>query len=169
WMNTASTLRYPTKFSESERRVELSGEAYFEVVKEANGKPFYVSVNDQSEIEVLGTKFNVNAYNDEQHLRATLLQGKVRVRAAIVNDGNRNPAPQAVLSPGQQAIIEINKSKGTLESVLTVDDYANIDQVMAWKNGMFYFDGMSLSQVAKQLERWYDIKVEIQKGMQDLR
>ncbi|MCR6721184.1 MAG: FecR domain-containing protein [Chitinophagaceae bacterium] len=168
WMNTSSSLRYPTRFTESERRVELWGEAYFEVSEDAK-KPFYVSINNESEVEVLGTKFNVNAYDNEPMIQTTLLQGKVRVNARSIANGSRQLMSQAVLTPGQQAQIEKKKVNSRGEPVLVVERHANLEQVMAWRNGVFHFDGMSLAQVARQLERWYDVEVQIQKGMQDIR
>jgi ferric-dicitrate binding protein FerR (iron transport regulator) len=146
WLNAASSLRYPTAFTGKERRVEVTGEAYFEVAKNAE-LPFRVNVDDRAEIEVLGTRFNVNAYKNEKHLKATLLQGSVRVN-------------RVVLKPGQQALLA--------ENIQVVND-PDLDKVMAWKNGVFNFEDASLEEVMRQLERWYDIQVVYENGIPNIR
>jgi ferric-dicitrate binding protein FerR (iron transport regulator) len=153
WLNAASSLRYPTAFTGTERKVELTGEAYFEVAKHA-GMPFRVSVNNRAAIEVLGTRFNVNAYEDESRISTTLLQGKVKVAAG--------GAQQAVLMPGQQAQIA-----GRHTGIIIVSN-ADVDKALAWKNGLFNFEGATLEEVMKQLERWYDIEVIYEKGIPDI-
>ncbi len=143
WLNAASSLRYPTAFTGSERRVEITGEAYFEISKDA-ARPFIVKINDQTDIQVLGTQFNVNAYTDEANIHATLVEGSVRIRAS---------GQSRVLTPGQQAQIS-NQGGG-----VTVLEHANVEQVTAWKNGFFNFHGASLPEVMRQLSRWYNIDV----------
>lgn len=143
WLNAASRLLYPVTFSGTERKVEISGEAYLEVAANAT-QPFIVKT-DKGEIEVLGTSFNVNAYTDEAVIRTTLLQGKVRVKAG---------AHSSVLSPGQQA---------TIGEGITVTDNANTVQAVAWKNGIFDFQNASLEAVMRQLSRWYDVEVIYEK------
>ena len=142
WLNSASSLYFPVAFTGKERRVELSGEAYFEVARDA-GKPFYVA-SDGQEIEVLGTNFNVKAYPNEGVVETTLLQGKVRVNG------------KCALSPGQQAQLK----KGSV----SVKNDVDVNAVIAWKNGRFNFDSADVSEVLRQLERWYDIQVVLPAG-----
>jgi len=151
WLNAASSLKYPTAFTGRERAVELTGEAYFEIAKNA-AQPFKVSVPGRAAIEVLGTHFNVNAYTDEATINATLLQGSIRLR------GNASETP-VVLQPGQQ---------GQLQPAAPINIHnADIDKVMAWKNGIFNFNDASLQEVMRQLARWYDIEVVYEKGVPD--
>lgn len=145
WLNSASTLRYPTAFTGSERKVSITGEAYFEVAKNA-AMPFRVDVNGTAAIEVLGTRFNVNAYTDEGSIRTTLLEGSVRVNGAYV------------LKPGQQASITGKEVK--------IAEQADLEQAVAWKNGLFNFTDAEMHQVMRQLERWYDIEVEFRGNVQ---
>ncbi|RZS70928.1 FecR family protein [Pseudobacter ginsenosidimutans] len=144
WLNAASSIRYPTRFSGNERKVIITGEAYFEV-KRDQSKPFRVSVSDM-EVEVLGTSFNINSYANEKMLRTTLIEGAVRVK---------NNAAAILLKPSQQAVLLQNHIGRSLE----VKDGADIQQVMAWKNGIFNFNGADLFMVLRELERWYDIEV----------
>ncbi|GEP97137.1 FecR family protein [Chitinophaga cymbidii] len=141
WLNTLSSLRYPTAFTGKERRVAVTGEAYFEVAKDA-ARPFIVQVDDQSELIVLGTSFNVNAYKDEEATKTTLLEGSIK----IVKGGRH-----AILSPGQQA--QLGKS-GAIQVRET-----NTARAVAWKHGVFNFENASLPEVMRQLARWYDIEV----------
>lgn len=149
WLNSASSIRYPTAFIGNERKVEITGEAYFEVARNKK-KPFRVSVNQKVELEVLGTHFNVNAYDDEQNIAATLLEGSVAVAASDHS---------VVLQPGQQAQIA---------GGVTKVNNADIEKVMAWKNGLFNFEDASLEQVMRQLSRWYDIEVIYEKGIPEI-
>jgi transmembrane sensor len=139
WVNAASTVKFPVNFNAgTERRVELSGEAYFEVAH--NKKlPFRVVTNNQM-VEVLGTHFNVNAYTDEPDTKTTLLQGSVKVTA------NNNTA---MLKPGQQA---------DLDNSLHVS-YVNTEEAVAWKNGYFQFDDEKLETIMRKIARWYDVQV----------
>jgi ferric-dicitrate binding protein FerR (iron transport regulator) len=145
WLNAESSLKYPTAFIK-DRTVEISGEAYFEVTKNA-ALPFKVKIGDKAAIDVLGTRFNVNAYSDEQSISTTLLEGSVRV-----NKG----AASAILKPGQQAAV--NES-------LTVNNDVNTAQVIAWKTGVFNFDNMGIEAIMRQLSRWYDIEVTYEQGI----
>lgn len=157
WLNAASSLRYPAFFSGSERKVEVSGEVYFEVAKNAR-MPFRVSVNDQTSVEVLGTHFNINSYRDEASINTTLLEGSVR----ILNNGNK-----AVLQPGQQARVgQLDAQQGPIKIVNAAD--VNTEKVMAWKNGVFNFQDATLEEVMRQLERWYDIEVVYEKDIPKL-
>jgi len=152
WLNAASSIMYPTTFVEKERRVTLSGEAYFEVTQNKS-KPFIVNVQRGSSIEVLGTSFNINAYNDEPVISTTLLAGSVKV----------NREGQAVLlKAGQQAQVSRDAAGGGQLSLAADPD---LDQVMAWRNGSFLFNNTNLDVVMRQLARWYDVDVVYQKGI----
>ena len=139
WLNSESSLRYPTAFVGNERNVEITGEAYFEVAKDPS-KKFIVSGNDVK-TEVLGTHFNVNTYTDERSVKVTLLEGAVR----ITKGGSAE-----MLKPGQQAQVA---------DVITVLKDIDTDAVMAWKNGFFHFGNTSIQELMKQLSRWYDVEV----------
>lgn len=143
WLNAASSIRYPAAFAGNAREVFVTGEAYFEVAKDKT-RPFRVRVNDQGQVEVLGTHFNINAYGDEGDIRTTLLEGSVRVS---------HNGEQAMISPGQQAVAG---------KEIRVADHADLAQVMAWKNGYFNFNNTDIKLVLKQLERWYDVEVEFE-------
>jgi ferric-dicitrate binding protein FerR (iron transport regulator) len=152
WLNAASSLRYPVSFTGHQRKVELTGEGYFEIAHNT-AMPFYVTVNG-IEVQVLGTHFNINAYVDEPAIRTTLLQGSVKV----VNRQSSNAVqPQSViLTPGQQATVSTTASEALQIGVLA----ANIEEVMAWKNGLFYFKSADLSTILRQAARWYDVDIE---------
>lgn len=151
WLNAASSIRYPTAFTGKDRLVEVSGEAYFEIEKDAQ-QPFVVSLPEDNRIEVLGTSFNVNAYTDEPVMQTTLLEGAVRVS---------NISGSAVLSPGQQAVVAGNNNIRVIQA-------RNPGQAVAWKDGLFNFEGASLDDVMRQLARWYDISVVYEKGVPDI-
>jgi ferric-dicitrate binding protein FerR (iron transport regulator) len=151
WLNSASSIHYPTVFSGTERRVDITGEAYFEVTRDAE-RPFRINVNDKAEVEVLGTDFNVNAYDNESTINTTLLEGSVRV----LQRGHKG----LVMKPGQQAQMKPGGIK-------IIDD-ANIEKAVAWKDGLFNFNGAKLDEVMRQLERWYDINVIYEKGVPDI-
>ncbi|MBV4359252.1 FecR family protein [Pinibacter aurantiacus] len=141
WLNAASSITYPTAFKGKERNVTITGEAYFEIAKD-HTKPFHVKVNDM-DVQVLGTRFNINSYGDESQINTTLLDGGVKV--------SRNQQV-CVLKPGQQASMD--------NSELKVVNNVNLDQVMAWKNGLFDFEHAGLKSVVSQLARWYDLDVK---------
>lgn len=143
WLNAGSSITYPTSFSGDERKVELTGEGYFEVAHKAL-KPFRVSVNN-AVVEVLGTHFNINAYDDEREMRTTLLEGSVRIRKGMST---------ILIVPGQQATVD-NSS-----DAITVKETIDLDQVIAWKNGLFQFDQADIKTIMKQVARWYDLDVE---------
>ncbi|HEY8387844.1 MAG TPA: FecR domain-containing protein [Parasegetibacter sp.] len=185
WLNAASSIRFPVHFNGKERKVEITGEAYFEVVSQnaSNLKsvesgsnnlqkiPFVVKTKFQT-IQVLGTRFNVNAYDDENTLRTTLLEGKVRVDANPLNQPNMpkvTGAPYVILLPGQQAVTHKNSTLTDSRSSLTTEQVSDMDQVMAWKNGLFSFEGATLEEVMRQLSRWYDIEVVYEKDIPDMK
>ncbi|MCK7557600.1 FecR domain-containing protein [Chitinophaga sedimenti] len=140
WLNAASSIRFPTAFPGKERLVEVTGEVYMEVARNAD-QPFRVKVNEQVNVQVLGTRFNINAYSDEKNIQTTLVQGAVKVKSGDTG---------TILQPGQQAQVSDN--------IRVVP--ADVDQVMAWKNGLFNFHNMELKEVMRQLSRWYDIDIE---------
>lgn len=142
WLNAASSIRYPTAFTGATREVVVTGEAYFEVARNKY-KPFHVKVNG-IDVEVLGTSFNINAYSDEKAIRATLLEGSVKII---------NATSAHTLRPGQQAVI-------VGQTPITVDNQVDLEAVMAWKNGRFMFDDTPLPDVLRQLARWYDVDIE---------
>jgi len=142
WLNAASSIRYPVVFRGKQRMVELEGEAYFEIAPDAK-MPFKVKVNDGNEVEVLGTRFNVNAYYNESNISTTLLEGSVRVNAGTQS---------VILKPRQQA-------RADREVQRLLRDDADINKVLAWKNGYFDFNNEGLQLMMRQLERWYDINV----------
>jgi ferric-dicitrate binding protein FerR (iron transport regulator) len=142
WLNAASSLRFPTSFQGKDRQVELTGEAYFEVAKNRT-MPFKVKVNNEAEVEVLGTHFNIMGYKDEQTMKATLLEGSIKVSKGIISK---------MVRPGEQA--QLN-ARGELEIVKDAD----VDEAIAWKNGYFQFHIADIETVMRQLTRWYDIDV----------
>lgn len=141
WLNAASSFTYPMAFSGKERKVILQGEAYFEVAKNA-AQPFIVESNGK-QVRVLGTRFNVNAYDDEKDTRVTLLEGSVQVA-----EGNKT----GLLKPGQQARL-------AGENIVVVNE-VDTDEVMAWKNGEFYFNGADIQTIMRQIEKYYNVEVE---------
>jgi len=143
WLNASSSLRYPTSFTGRERRVELSGEAYFEVAKNA-GMPFRIA-SKEMEVEVLGTHFNVMAYDDEAVLKTTLLEGAVKV--------TRNGSSRQ-LQPGQQA--RVYRESGGMD----VLQDANTEEAVAWKNGFIQFEGQDIKTAMRMLARWYNVEVD---------
>ena len=140
WLNAASALKFPAHFSADKREVELTGEAYFEVHKNA-AAPFVVNAADQ-QVLVLGTHFNIKAYADESMIKTSLLEGRVNISSA---------GQTAVLHPGQEAV---NKHNGQIR----VAD-ADVEESIAWKNGLFKFNNASIEEVMRQVARWYNIKV----------
>lgn len=151
WLNAASSLRYPTAFSGSDRKVEVTGEAYFEVAQNQS-KPFKVQIGKGVEVQVLGTHFNVNAYADEPTINTTLLEGSVKLVSMKMTDLNDG---EIVLKPGQQSQFS-NEEPGKSVRVKHVD----LDEVVAWKEGAFSFNDADLPAVMRQLSRWYNVEVE---------
>ncbi len=150
WLNASSSIRYPTAFTAKQRLVEVKGEVYFEVAKNAE-KPFVVRVGDMR-VHVLGTHFNVNAYRNEAYITTTLLEGKVSVGTV------RSPDNTLVLVPGQTA--SLNK-----EGEMRLNKNADLDEVVGWKNGLFVFHHDDLPAIMRRLSRWYDIQVEYKNGI----
>ncbi|NLR65904.1 DUF4974 domain-containing protein [Chitinophaga varians] len=141
WLNAASSLQYPTTFTGPTRQVTLNGEAYFEIQPNA-AQPFFVTTGETA-VAVLGTSFNIMAYNNENNIKTTLLQGSVKV--------SRQSAHH-LLKPGQQSLINEN---GTMEII----DHADTDLAVAWKNGLISFRSADIRTIMRQVERWYNIEV----------
>jgi len=141
WLNSGSTLRFPSSFTGGRRSVELSGEAYFEVAGSPSA-PFTVRVGTM-EVQVLGTHFNIMGYAEEEAIETSLLTGSVRIEA-----GGR----KALLVPGQQ-------SKWKKDGQLSVADHADMEEAVAWKNGLFDFEAADMKTVMRQLSRWYNVEV----------
>lgn len=141
WLNAGSSLRFPTLFAGAERKVELTGEAYFEIARNT-AMPFKVVTNN-SEIRVLGTHFNVMAYDDEKQMSATLLEGSVQILKG---------ADKVMIRPGQSATLNKATEKITVAA-------ADPDQAVAWKNGQFIFVDESIESIMRKVSRWYDVEV----------
>ena len=147
WLNSASGITYPTSFTSGERRVELRGEAYFEVTKNEK-MPFIVNVINKEEVKVLGTHFNIKAYEDETTIKTTLIEGSVQVFQKL-----NNTVPKYFkLQPGEQASLN---ASGAF-NIAKVD----IDEAIAWKKGLFNFNDTDLESIMKCLSRWYNIEVQ---------
>jgi ferric-dicitrate binding protein FerR (iron transport regulator) len=147
WLNAASTLKFPSSFVGQERSVEITGEAYFEVARD-KARRFKVNFNGNS-VEVLGTHFNILAYPDEARSKVTLLEGSV----AVSNASGRH-----LLKPGMQALIGNTITTGP----------ANVEEAVAWKNGLFIFDNEDIYSIMRKLSRWYNVKPVYATGMSGL-
>ncbi|SKA29469.1 FecR protein [Chitinophaga eiseniae] len=154
WLNAASSIRYPTLFKGAERKVEITGEAYFEVAQNSK-MPFRINVNKQALIEVLGTSFNINAYGDNGTINTTLISGTVAVKHTPIKTSS---SERVILKPGQTAQMAIAHDLNTVDKIKVIPD-ADINKAVAWKNGAFNLEGSSLKEVMKEVERWYDIEV----------
>jgi transmembrane sensor len=183
WLNSASSIQFPTAFTGDERKVRVTGEVYFEVatlrLHSGQKMPFRLNVNNQAEIEVLGTHFNVKAYENEPVINTTLLEGSIAIR--LKDDKKGTVGKQSVLKPGQQAKILVGENNlqvdvaknGTAPKAagkdapqgLTVVNNTDIDKVMAWKNNVFDFNDIAFTDAMLQLERWYNIEVVYEKGV----
>lgn len=168
WLNAASSLRFPVSFTGNERIVELEGEGYFEVAKDA-ARPFAVRTK-RADVQVLGTHFNVCAYPEEDW-KATLLEGKVQVvnrqSATGPKDSfrsNETVQQPAILKPGEQAIIaaqsaQSNQPSSNLSRPGILVQTADIDEAIAWKEGYFQFNDASVIAIMQQVSRWYDVDI----------
>lgn len=141
WLNSASSLRFPTSFFHKKRIVTIHGEAYFEVAKNEK-MPFTVEAG-KMQIEVMGTHFNVMAYTDEGSVKTTLLEGKVQIK---------NASRVTLLKPGQQCLM-------TPDGNLLINSVIGLQETVAWKNGMFSFKKDSLETIMRQIARWYNVEV----------
>jgi transmembrane sensor len=141
WLNAKSSIKFPIAFTSHERRVEIEGEAYFEVTRDKK-KPFKVYSGNQV-VEVLGTHFNVNAYEDEEEIKTTLLEGAVKISSGKLN---------RLLKPGQQA--RLSGRTGEMH-IVKVD----MEEAVSWKNGYFIFDNEDIRSVMRKISRWYGVEV----------
>ncbi|MEV4883626.1 FecR domain-containing protein [Chitinophaga ginsengisegetis] len=141
WLNAASSIRFPATFAGDERRIELTGEAYFEIAHDAH-RPFRIQVN-QMTVDVLGTNFNINSYADEATINTTLLQGAVKVNSK---------KGSIQLAPGEQSQVSPN---GNVKRVTGV----NTAEIIAWKEGYFQFESTDLTTVLRQFSHWYDVEI----------
>jgi len=141
WLNSSSSITYPVTFNGKERRVSITGEAYFEVVHNA-AQPFRVAVSGQT-VEDIGTEFNINAYDDEPIIKTTLINGSVRVAKGI---------HKAVLKPGQAAITKLQQEDIQVKEI-------DVEVSAAWKNGQILFEDEDIQTIMRQVSRWYDVEV----------
>lgn len=159
WLNAASSLKYPIVFAGNVRQVELTGEGYFEVSDQRTGNgekiPFLVNTATQI-VEVLGTHFNISAYQDEPFTKTTLLEGAVKV----ARNGN-SVEKSIVLKPGEQSTLTAQRKM----TVSTVDT----DNIVAWKSGLFQFQDSDIESVMRELSRWYDVEVEFEGKVPDIK
>lgn len=155
-LNAASTLKYPVHFDEKVRKVSFTGEAYFEIAKLEDKRkqrvPFFVYSNDQI-VEVLGTHFNINSYDNVEYSKTTLLEGSVK----ITNE--KSAATAKILKPGQQAVIK----RGDVQTKVMIADEA---QALAWKDGYFLFKNTNIKDVVNELERWYNVDIQYEDEME---
>ncbi len=142
WLNAESSITFPTAFVGKQRKVEIKGEAYFEIAHNPK-MPFEVKVKNLN-VQVLGTHFNVNAYDDETAVKTTLIEGLVKVSEGAFSK---------MLKPGQQAVAF---SRGNKDIVV---ENVDVDEAVAWKNGFFHFNNSGLEEIMRQLSRWYDVEV----------
>lgn len=148
WLNALSSITFPTAFNGKDRIVKVTGEAYFEVVHNRN-KPFKVTVKGQT-IQDIGTHFNINAYDDEPAIKTTLLEGSVKV--SLANSPSAGERNSVTLTPGQQSVIHRGNNSINVKEI-------DIDDAVAWKNGMFSFNDADIKSIMRQLARWYNVEV----------
>ncbi|MEP7375877.1 MAG: FecR domain-containing protein [Chitinophagaceae bacterium] len=167
WVNAASSLKYPAVFDDKERIVELDGEGYFEVAHltpdltpnpspggEGNLKnPFIVKLRNGTEVKVTGTHFNINAYENEEAIKTTLLEGSVIVKCEHRRSDGKQFVSEAAPRPGEQAIVNDNGE-------VNINDHVNTAEVVAWKNGEFKFVDTPIEPIMRQVGRWYDATIE---------
>ncbi|HEY4289073.1 MAG TPA: FecR family protein [Puia sp.] len=146
WLNAASSIRFPASFGGKERRVEVTGEAYFEVAANAS-KPFFVQ-HDSLTVKVLGTSFNINTYSNEATVATTLVEGAIRVGYG---------SNSQVLRPGQQA-------RTGVDGHIVIMNDVSTDEIVAWKDDLFYFRSADIESIMRQLARWYDVRIAYGQG-----
>ena len=184
WLNAASSIKYPTQFAANERQVAITGEAYFEVAGlppapsgggGAKKVPFIVTVqspagDNLARVEVLGTQFNIMAYDDEAAIKTTLVNGKVMI--SQLEDGSQNNTTDSykLLKPGQQAQIPQHAAiaaGGNPIKVIDIADTEEMDAVLSWKNGYFTFNNADIKSIMRILARWYNIETGYQGKIPD--
>jgi ferric-dicitrate binding protein FerR (iron transport regulator) len=143
-LNAASSIRYPVAFVGNTRVVELTGEAYFDVAHDPK-HPFIVKLSSNKQVRAIGTSFNINAYGDDDNDNdiATLIHGSVKV------ESGKN---EQLLLPGQQA-------KFLSDDKLLISNQVDVDEIVAWKNGQFVFNALTVKSIMVQLARWYELEV----------
>lgn len=156
WLNAASSIKFPTKFTGNTREVEITGEVYFEVAKDKL-HPFNV-VSKNQVIEVLGTHFNVNTYKDEPAEKTTLLEGSIKV--SRIKNLQKDESTTRVLKPGQQSLLTASASAIRVQST-------DMEEAVAWKNGYFKFDKVDIQTIMRQVARWYNVEVEYRGGISE--
>lgn len=173
WLNAASSLKFPATFSSSQRKVELTGEAYFEVakVKHLSKRVPFIVASEGQEIEVLGTHFNVSAYTGDGAVRTTLLEGSVRVNPLFKVDKLSAGVDPSSLDPLE---IEVNKKPALHDVILKPNQVSTLtstgiavktvdaEEAVAWKNGEYIYRNSSLEDVMRTVSRWYDVEVVYQ-------
>jgi len=155
WLNAESSLKYPTIFAE-ERRVELKGEGYFEIMRDENS-PFIVST-DRQDVTVLGTHFNINSYKENQVIKTTLLEGSVKISNSHAK--KHDATFSKILKPGEQAVVNQDAIKVSK---------VNVSNAIAWKNGLFRFENTNIKEVMEEFSRWYDVEVEFEGTIPDIK
>lgn len=161
WLNTNSTIIFPKKFNNTERKVKIIGEVYFEVASDPT-KPFLVDVDDKNDIKVLGTKFNVQAYPENRNIKTSLIEGSIRLSTANMPEG------PILLKPGNQAIYqEASKTKTNNKNQFRVQSLVNPASTIAWKSGVFSFDDKTLKDILIEIGRWYQINIWIKGEVPD--
>lgn len=150
WLNSESSISFPEAFSWDERRVDISGEVYFEVARDTK-KPFYVQANGVT-VKVLGTSFNISAYPDEHISSTTLVSGSVEVYVPSASE-DLNAKTQKTLLPGQQWVMDTRSNKVQVNAV-------DVEDIVAWKDGLIAFTNLDLKSIMKKASRWYDVEVE---------
>ncbi|HEY8388011.1 MAG TPA: FecR domain-containing protein, partial [Parasegetibacter sp.] len=145
WLNALSSVRFPSWFADTARRISITGEVYLEVASRSSS-PFYVVINDELEIKVTGTSFNIHAYDDEETTVVSLLEGSIEIK----NIKPGNPALPVLMRAGEEAIAD-RSGKITRHPGFQSDP-------IAWKNGFFNFNRSPVSEVMRHLTRWYDIE-----------
>lgn len=178
WLNAASSISFPSVFTGANRVIKVTGEVYLEVAKDKT-RPFLVDIGSKSLVQVLGTSFNICAYSDDGKIKTTLIDGSIRVFPTGIipaeiqahNAGNNG----VMLHPGEQAVQVVETSDNAASTYATdkhagilVNTDVDLEQALAWKNGLFSFNNVDLRLAMKQLERWYDIKVEYEGTVPDI-
>jgi transmembrane sensor len=152
WLNARSSISFPTTFAQSERKISIKGECYFEI-KTDKTRPFVVDVNGKQQIVVTGTHFNVNAYDNESEIRTTLLEGAVYVTSKKTKGGQT----ALQLLPGEQSVFNAD---GQFQK-----SQVDVNEVVAWKSGFFQFHETPLTTIMRDIERWYNVEVEYAQGI----
>lgn len=165
WLNAASSITYPTVFNTAERKVSITGEAYFEVNKidlpasvggngaNASNPVQFIVASRNHEVVVTGTSFNINSYEEEEHALTSLLEGRVSIRLPR-SEGRKNSIERELI-PGQQAIVTTDQASGTTMEIRTAD----VMQSIAWRKGEYRFKSAGIATIMRQIARWYDVEV----------